>query len=53
MFQGPRRVGPRRLERARQDLADRGRNTTPVHAIAARWGFPHHPTPPDRTAEGP
>ncbi|GAA2352155.1 helix-turn-helix domain-containing protein [Streptomyces cuspidosporus] len=29
-----------RLERARRDLADPGLRTRPVHAIAARWGFP-------------
>ncbi|WP_306317093.1 MULTISPECIES: helix-turn-helix domain-containing protein [unclassified Streptomyces] len=29
-----------RLERARQDLADPALNTRPVHAIAARCGFP-------------
>lgn len=28
-----------RLERARFDLADPAQGTTPVHAIAARWGF--------------
>lgn len=30
-----------RLEHARRDLADPTRATTPVHAVAARWGFPH------------
>ncbi|MFH9227819.1 helix-turn-helix domain-containing protein [Streptomyces lydicus] len=30
----------RRLEAARRDLADPVLHTTPVHAIAARWGFP-------------
>ncbi|MFH8679548.1 helix-turn-helix domain-containing protein [Streptomyces lydicus] len=29
-----------RLERARRDLADTALRTTPVHTIAARWGFP-------------
>lgn len=29
-----------RLERARFDLADPAQGDTPVHAIAARWGFP-------------
>ncbi|MFD5091409.1 helix-turn-helix domain-containing protein [Amycolatopsis thailandensis] len=29
-----------RLERARRDLADPAMSDTPVHAIAARWGFP-------------
>ncbi|MEU6084385.1 AraC family transcriptional regulator [Streptomyces sp. NPDC047108] len=29
-----------RLERARRDLADDALRHTPVHAIAARWGFP-------------
>lgn len=29
----------RRLERARFDLADPAQAATPVHAIAARWGF--------------
>ncbi|MGW1603487.1 AraC-like ligand-binding domain-containing protein [Streptomyces eurythermus] len=29
-----------RLENARRDLADPALGTTPVHAIAARWGFP-------------
>lgn len=30
-----------RLERARRDLADPMLHTTPIHAIAARWGFSH------------
>ena len=30
-----------RLERARRDLADPTLHTTPIHAIAANWGFPH------------
>ncbi|MCX5014909.1 helix-turn-helix domain-containing protein [Streptomyces sp. NBC_00555] len=29
-----------RLEAARRDLADPALRTTPIHAIAARWGFP-------------
>ncbi|WP_433854934.1 helix-turn-helix domain-containing protein [Streptomyces kronopolitis] len=29
-----------RLERARRDLADAALRSTPVHAIATRWGFP-------------
>jgi AraC-like DNA-binding protein len=29
-----------RLERARRDLSEPGLRTTPIHAIAARWGFP-------------
>ncbi|MER7694990.1 helix-turn-helix domain-containing protein [Streptomyces sp. NPDC097610] len=29
-----------RLERTRHDLADPAQRTTPVHAIATRWGFP-------------
>lgn len=29
-----------RLEHARHDLADPAQHATPVHAIAARWGFP-------------
>jgi AraC-like DNA-binding protein len=28
-----------RLEHARRDLCDRALRTTPIHAIAARWGF--------------
>ncbi|MFF8314438.1 AraC-like ligand-binding domain-containing protein [Streptomyces lydicus] len=31
----------RRLNAACRDLADPALNSTPVHAIAARWGFPH------------
>jgi len=31
-----------RLERARRDLADRRLRETPVHRIAARWGFRDH-----------
>jgi len=30
-----------RLERARRDLADPTLHTTPIHAIAAHWGFSH------------
>ncbi|GAB1339198.1 helix-turn-helix domain-containing protein [Streptomyces sp. E-15] len=30
----------RRLERCRRDLADPSKRHVPVHAIAARWGFP-------------
>jgi AraC-like DNA-binding protein len=30
----------RRLEGARRDLADPSLHGTPIHAIAARWGFP-------------
>lgn len=29
-----------RLERAHHDLADQSQRATPIHAIAARWGFP-------------
>ncbi|MGW4736264.1 helix-turn-helix domain-containing protein, partial [Streptomyces shenzhenensis] len=29
-----------RLERARRDLSEPGLCTIPIHAIAARWGFP-------------
>ncbi|MEW9516154.1 AraC family transcriptional regulator [Streptomyces tubercidicus] len=29
-----------RLEHARRDLADPAQHATPIHAIAARWGFP-------------
>ncbi|MEU0007951.1 helix-turn-helix domain-containing protein [Streptomyces sp. NPDC006314] len=29
-----------RLERACRDLADSAQRTTPIHVIAARWGFP-------------
>ncbi|MFI5877980.1 helix-turn-helix domain-containing protein [Streptomyces sp. NPDC051554] len=32
-------VRRRRLERARFDLADPAQAATPVHAVAARWGF--------------
>ncbi|MFE2316800.1 AraC family transcriptional regulator [Streptomyces sp. NPDC059441] len=30
----------RRLESARRDLADSSLGSTPIHAVAARWGFP-------------
>lgn len=30
----------KRLEYARRDLADAAQHTTPIHVIAARWGFP-------------
>ncbi|WP_406483177.1 helix-turn-helix domain-containing protein [Streptomyces platensis] len=30
----------RRLERVRRDLTDPALNDTPIHALAARWGFP-------------
>ncbi|GAA1118902.1 helix-turn-helix domain-containing protein [Streptomyces javensis] len=30
-----------RLERCRRDLADPLKRHVPIHAIAARWGFPH------------
>lgn len=30
----------RRLESARRDLADSSLRSTPIHAVAARWGFP-------------
>ncbi|MEV0402000.1 helix-turn-helix domain-containing protein [Actinoallomurus sp. NPDC050550] len=33
-----------RLERARRDLADPALRLTPVHQIAARWGFNDHST---------
>ena len=33
-------IRTRRLEGARRDLADASLRTTPIHAIAARWGFP-------------
>ncbi|MFC9623223.1 helix-turn-helix domain-containing protein [Streptomyces sp. NPDC056930] len=29
-----------RLERVRRDLADPALRSTPIHAVAARWGFP-------------
>ncbi|WP_405736151.1 AraC family transcriptional regulator [Streptomyces sp. NBC_01537] len=33
-------IRSRRLDGARRDLADSSLGTTPIHAIAARWGFP-------------
>ncbi|MFJ6863393.1 helix-turn-helix transcriptional regulator [Streptomyces termitum] len=33
-------IRSQRLERARQDLEDPALRTTPVHAVAARWGIP-------------
>jgi AraC-like DNA-binding protein len=33
-------IRTRRLEGARRDLADFSLRTTPIHVIAARWGFP-------------
>lgn len=33
-------IRSRRLEGARRDLADSSLRTTPIHAVAARWGFP-------------
>ncbi len=44
----------RRLARARRDLADPALAARPVHAIAARWGFPQAPefTRAFRTAYG-
>jgi AraC-like DNA-binding protein len=33
-------IRDQRLARTRRDLADAGLATRPVHAIAARWGFP-------------
>ncbi|WP_329115678.1 helix-turn-helix domain-containing protein [Streptomyces sp. NBC_01353] len=35
-------IRDRRLDRARHDLADPAQRATPVHDIAARWGFRHH-----------
>lgn len=34
-------IREQRLERARRDLADPAQRHTPVHVIAARWGFVH------------
>ncbi|MFH9400607.1 AraC family transcriptional regulator [Streptomyces sp. NPDC017638] len=34
-------IREQRLERACRDLADPSQRTTPVHVIAARWGFRH------------
>jgi AraC-like DNA-binding protein len=44
----------RRLDRCRRDLADPMLGSRPVHAIAARWGFPHaqHFSRAFRTAYG-
>ncbi|MFF2073608.1 helix-turn-helix domain-containing protein [Kitasatospora sp. NPDC058162] len=33
-------IRAQRLERARRDLADPAQRTTPVHAVATRWGIP-------------
>ena len=33
-------IRTQRLEAARRDLADAAQRTTPIHAIAARWGLP-------------
>lgn len=35
-------IRDRRLEQTRHDLADPAQRLTPVHDIAARWGFRHH-----------
>ncbi|MGW1728464.1 helix-turn-helix domain-containing protein [Streptomyces sp. NPDC002306] len=45
LFQGEQEtvaalIRRQRLERARYDLADPAQGSTPVHVIAARWGFP-------------
>lgn len=47
-------VRERRLENARRDLADPALRTMPIHAVAARWGFPRAPefTRAFRTAYG-
>ncbi|MDN3055294.1 helix-turn-helix domain-containing protein [Streptomyces sp. SRF1] len=34
-------IRAQRLERCRRDLADPALSDTPIHAIAARWGFRH------------
>ncbi|WP_242904732.1 helix-turn-helix transcriptional regulator [Actinomadura terrae] len=34
-------IRTQRLERARRDLADPAQYSTPVQALAARWGFAH------------
>ncbi|GAA0572233.1 MULTISPECIES: helix-turn-helix domain-containing protein [Streptomyces] len=34
-------IRAQRLERCRRDLADPALGDTPIHAIAARWGFSH------------
>ncbi|WP_037679648.1 helix-turn-helix domain-containing protein [Streptomyces griseus] len=36
-------IRDRRLANARRDLADPALRTTPIHAVAARWGFPRAP----------
>ncbi|MEV1069999.1 AraC family transcriptional regulator [Streptomyces sp. NPDC050263] len=33
-------IRDQRLEKARRDLADPGLHAVPIHAVAARWGFP-------------
>ncbi|MFH9862075.1 helix-turn-helix domain-containing protein [Streptomyces sp. NPDC017202] len=33
-------IRDQRLEHARRDLLDPARSTEPIHAVAARWGFP-------------
>ncbi|WP_406858802.1 AraC family transcriptional regulator [Streptomyces sp. HUAS MG47] len=33
-------IRARRLEQAHRDLADPALRTTPIHTVAARWGFP-------------
>lgn len=40
----------RRLEAARRDLTDPALHSTPIHAIAARWGFPAQRTSAARSA---
>lgn len=37
-------IRDQRLEAARRDLTDPGQSGTPIHAIAARWGFRDHAT---------
>ncbi|MGW5348950.1 AraC family transcriptional regulator [Streptomyces sp. NPDC004031] len=37
-------IREQRLEGARRELADTARESVPVHAIAARWGFKDHAT---------
>ncbi|WP_344985793.1 AraC family transcriptional regulator [Streptomyces violaceus] len=39
-----------RLEHARRDLAEPAMRSTPIHAIAARWGFSHAATSPAPSA---
>ncbi|MFW6723438.1 AraC family transcriptional regulator [Streptomyces sp. MAR4 CNY-716] len=36
-------IRQQRLERTRRDLGDPALAAVPVHRIASRWGFPHHP----------